>query len=123
MNCNNREQRRQLREVCILQRKMYKRAVNRAKKKFDEKRYDNLEGLMTNSKKWWKALRKYGVAGRSGKVKTVSKVVNEFEEVKEGEEAVDVWKSHFEKVMNCEGGGGKSVKGSRIMASQLVNSE
>ena len=86
-----------------MRRKAYKRAVNRAKRKFDEKRYDKLETMMSNPKKWWKAVRKLGVVGRKVKAKDVSKVLNEFGEVKEGEEAVGVWKRHFEKVMNSEG--------------------
>ena len=52
LNCDDWEQKRQQREVYIVKRKAYKRAVSKAKRKFDEKRYDNLEGLMRNSKKW-----------------------------------------------------------------------
>ncbi len=44
-------------EVYIVKRKAYKRAVIKAKTKFDEKRYDYLEGLMRNPKKWWKAVK------------------------------------------------------------------
>lgn len=33
----------------------------------------------------------------------VNTVFNEVGEVEEGEEAVDVWKRHFENVMNSEG--------------------
>ena len=87
-----------------MKRKAYKRAVSKAKRKFDEKRYDNLEGLIRNSKKWWKAVGKLGVVGRNAKAKAVSRVVNEVGEVKEGEEAVGVWKRHFERIMNSEVG-------------------
>ncbi len=74
-----------------------------AKKKFNEKRYDDLEGLLSNPRKWWKAVRKLGVIGRYRRAGAVSKMVNEVREVKEGEEAVSVWKRHFEKVMNSVG--------------------
>ena len=103
LKCDNWEQKRQLRQVYSMNRKGYKRAVHEAKRKFKEKRYDDLEGLLSNPKKWWKALRKLGVIGRDRRAGAVSKVVNEVGKVIEGEEAVGVWKRHFEKVMNSEG--------------------
>ena len=48
-----------------------------AKKKFNEKRYDDLEGLLSNPRKWWKAVKKLGVIGRDRRAGAVSKVVNE----------------------------------------------
>ena len=103
LKCDNQEQKRQLRQVCSMKRKGYKRAVYEAKKKFNEKSHDDLEGLFSNPRKWWMAVRKLGVIGRDSRTGTVSKVVNEVGEVKEGEEAVGVWKRHFEKVMNSIG--------------------
>ena len=58
---------------------------------------------MSNPKKWWKAARKLGVIDRDRRAGAVSKVVSEVGEIKENEEAVGVWKRHFEKVMNNEG--------------------
>ena len=43
---------------------------------------------------------KLRIIGRDRRASAVSLVINEVGEVKEGEEAVDVWKRHFEKVMN-----------------------
>ena len=74
-----------------------------AKRKFNEKRYDDLEGLLSNPKKWWKAVRKLRIIGRDRGAGAFSKVINEVGEVKEGEEAVGGCKRHFEKVMNSEG--------------------
>ena len=48
-------------------------------------------------------MRKLGVIDRDKRAGAVSKVVNEVGDVKEGEEAVGVWKRHFEKVMNSVG--------------------
>ena len=62
-----------------------------------------MEGLLSNPKKWWKAVRKLRVIGRNGKTNAVNKVFNEVGEVEEGEEAVDVCKRHFENVMNSGG--------------------
>ena len=42
---------------------------------------------------------KLGVVGRNAKAKAVSRVVNEVGEVKEGEEAVGVWKRHCERII------------------------
>ena len=79
---------------------MYKKAVSRAKRGFNEKRYDGLEEALRKPKKWWRMMQRIGVSHRKGQKDDVTKVYDESGGVKEGEEAVGMWKRHFERVLN-----------------------
>ena len=88
--------RRRKRTEYVKMRKAYKVAVSRAKRKYDE-----LDGLLSNHRRWWRKVQKMGVMSRGGKRDDdITKVYNEVGEVIEGEEAVGVWKRHFEHVLN-----------------------
>jgi len=42
---------------------VYKRAVGKAKRKFEESRRNELENMMRSSRKWWIMMRKLGMTG------------------------------------------------------------
>ena len=80
---------------------MYKRAIGKAKRKFEESKRNELN-MMRNPRRWWKLARKLGMAGgreRSG----IVKVYYEVGVVRQGNEAVEVWRKYFEKVLNYAG--------------------
>ena len=103
LDCDNQEMRRRKRTEYVKMRKAYKVAVSRAKRKFKERKHDELHGLLSNPRRWWREVQKMGVMSRGVKTDDITKVYNEVGEVIEGEEAVGVWKRHFEHVLN-EGG-------------------
>ena len=78
---------------------MYKRAVGKAKRKFEESRRNELENMMRNPRRWWKMVRKLGMTG--GRERSdIGKVYDEAGVVRQGKEAVEVWRKYFEKILN-----------------------
>ena len=65
---------------------------------------------------------KLGIIGRDWRASAVSLVVNEVGEVKEDEEAVDVWKRHFEKIMNSGSVAEESSIGSQRTVARWASS-
>ena len=126
LNCDNQEMRRRKRTEYVKIRKTYKVAVSRAKRKFNERKYEELNGLLRNPRRWWRELQKMGVMSRGEKRDNITKVYNEVGEVAEGEEAVGVWKRHFEHVLN-EGQVAKDDEDQRELvaedACRLVNAD
>ena len=62
---------------------MYKRAVGKAKIKFEESRRNELENMMRNPRRWWKMVKKLGMtAGRERS--DIGKVYDEIGVVKQG---------------------------------------
>ena len=60
-------------EEHVEKRRRYKKAVNRAKRKFDEGRQVKLEKLIRSPKKWWAEVSKLGLIG--GKKKDMTRRV------------------------------------------------
>ena len=56
---------------------------------------------MKHPKEWWKELKKVKVVDRRGTRSVVLKVEDLKGEVKQGKEAVMVWKDHFEGLLNA----------------------
>ena len=60
-----------------------------------------LEEQMKLPKQWWKGLRKLKVVDKRNTRCDVLKVRDMKGEVKQGKEAVMVWKDHFEGILNA----------------------
>ena len=85
-----------------VEKRIYKRAVGGAKRKFEESRRNELENMLKSPRRWWKMVRKLGLTGgreRSG----IGNVYDEVGIVRQGKEAVEVWRKYFEKVLNDSG--------------------
>ena len=99
---NSKETRREKRREYVEKRRKYKKAVSRDIRKFDEGRKVKLEKLIRYPRKWWAEVRKLGLI--DGKKKDMmGRVYDEGGVIRQGKEAVEVWRSYFEKVLN-EGG-------------------
>ena len=81
---------------------MYKTAVRKAKRRFEDDRQLKLEKLMRSPKKWWAEVKRLGLTRGKKKIVT-GKVYDEGGVVRQGKEAVEVWRRYFERVLN-EGG-------------------
>ena len=109
---------------------MYKRAVGRAKTKFEESRRNELENMMRNPRRWWKMVRKLCMTG--GRERSdIGNVHDEVGVVRQGKEAVKVWRKYFEKVLNDGGRLGvqdeveseKASDGNELMSECLIREE
>ena len=81
-------------------RRVYAREVKRAKRAWEKNQQTKLEELMKQIKQWWKELKKLKVVDKRGTRSDVLKVRDMDGEIKQGKEAVMVWKNHFEKILN-----------------------
>ena len=63
LSCDSKETRREKRREYVDERRRYKKAVSRAKRKFDKGRQVKLEKLIRSPKKWWAEVRKLGLIG------------------------------------------------------------
>ena len=54
LDCDNQKMRRQKRIEYVKMRKAYKVAVSRANRKFKERKYHELNGLLSNPRRWWR---------------------------------------------------------------------
>ena len=61
------EYKKEKRRVYVEKRKMYKRAVTRAKKRYEEGRQLNLDKLVRFPKKWSAEVKKLGLIGGKNK--------------------------------------------------------
>ena len=59
-----------------------------------------LESMLGNPKKWWALAKKLKVASNGGQQATTSRVHDKDGSVKVGKEALVVWKSYFEGILN-----------------------
>ena len=109
LKCKDPKERRQRRKEYCKMRRAYAREVNIAKSAWEEKQQTELEGLMKHPKQWWKELQKLKVVDKRGTRSDVLKVKDVKGEVKQGKEAVMVWKDHFERLLNA----GQPSKGCR----------
>ena len=64
LDCDDQGMKRQKRSECVKIRKTYKVAVSKAKRKFNERKYDELDGLLRNPRWWWREVQKMGVGVR-----------------------------------------------------------
>ena len=88
LKCSDKEAKRGKERVCQ-KRRMHKRAVDRAKRKFEESKRNELQNMLRSPRRWWKMVRKLGMTGgreRSG----IGKVYDEAGVVRQGKEAVEV---------------------------------
>ena len=116
LNCDSKETRREKRREYVEKRRKYKKAVSRAKRKFDEDRQVKLEKLIRSPRKWWAEVRKLGLIG--GKKKDMTgRVYDEGGVIRQGKEAVEVWRSYFEKVLN-EGGNSEDQGGGVVLGGE-----
>lgn len=97
-------------------RRKYKKAVRRAKRKFDEGRQVKLEKLLRSPRKWWAEVRKMGLLGGKKKGMT-GKVYDEGGVMRQGKEAVEGWRMYFEKVLN-EGGNSEDRGGGDVLGCE-----
>ena len=77
LDCDDHGMRRQKRIEYVKIRKTYKVAVSKAKRKFNERKYDELDGLLRNPRRWWREVQKMGVRSRGEKGDDITKVYNE----------------------------------------------
>ena len=116
LNCDSKETKREKRKEYVEKRRKYKKAVCRAKRKFDEGKQVRLEKLITSPRKWWAEVRKLGLIG--GKKKDMTgRVYDEGGVMRQGKEAVEVWRSYFEKVLN-EGGNSVDQGGGDVLGGE-----
>ena len=71
--------------------------MGKTKRKFEESRRNELENMMRNPRRWWEMVKNLGMTG--GREKSdIGKVYDEVGVVRQGKEAVEVWRKYFEKV-------------------------
>ena len=83
LKCSDKEAKKGKRREHVEKRRMYKRAVDRAKGKFEESKRNELQNMLRNPRRWWKMVRKLGMTGgreRSG----IGKVYDEAGVVRQG---------------------------------------
>ena len=97
LRCVDQVKRREKRLRYVEKRRVYKRAVMRAKALFEERSCGELEKVVNNPKKWWKLVQKMKVVNKRGDKVDVTKVYDKDRNLKTGSEAVKVWKKHFEE--------------------------
>ena len=85
-----------------VKRRVYKRAVLKAKALFEERSCGELEKVVNNPKKWWKLVQKMKMVNKRGDKVDVTKVYDKDRYLRTGSEAVKLWKKHFEEVLNGE---------------------
>ena len=113
LRCSDKVEKKGKRREYVEKRRVYKRAVGKAKRKFEESRRNELENMMRNPRRWWKMVKKLGMTG--GRERSdIGKVYDEVGVVRQGKEAVEVWRKYFEKVLN---------DGGRLGAQDEVESE
>ena len=100
LKCKDPQEKRQRREDYCKVRRVYAREVKRAKRAWEGNQQTELEELIKQPKQWWKRLKKLKVVDKRGTRSDVLKVRDMDGEVKQGKEAVMVWKNHFEKILN-----------------------
>ena len=86
---------------------MYKTAVRKAKRRFEDDRQLNLEKLMRSPKKWWACqasaeVKRLGLTRGKKKIVT-GKVYDKGGVVRQRKEASEVWRRYFERVLNDGG--------------------
>ena len=130
LECNGSDAKRGKRRDYVEKRREYKKAVSRAKRSFDESRRNELDRVIRNPKKWWRMARKLGLTNGKKKRSDIGKVYDELGVVRQGKEAVGVWKRYFQNVLN-EGGrsevqgdeGGEEVNGGNELLNEDVTRE
>ena len=71
--------------------------MGKTKRKFEESKRNELENMMRNPRRWWEMMKNLGMTG--GREKSdIGKVYDEVGVVRQGKEAVKVWRNYFEKV-------------------------
>ena len=95
-------------------RRPYAREVKRAKGAWEEKEQAQLGELVKHLKQWWKGLKKLKVMDIGETRGDVSNVRDVDGDVKQGTEAVAVWKNLFEKLLNA----GQPSEGERVLRGQ-----
>ena len=73
-----------------------------------------LEELVKHPKQWWKGLKKLKVMDKWDTRIDVSNMRDVDGDVKQDKEAVEVWKNHFEKLLNV----GQPSEGERVLRGQ-----
>ena len=74
LGCRDNELRKRKRSAYLEKRRVYKRAVGRAKKRYVEHKCSELEGMVRKPKKWWSMVKKLKMAGRRGDQADTTKV-------------------------------------------------
>ena len=116
LNCDSKETKREKRREYVEKKRKYKKAVSRAKRKFDDGKQVRLEKLIRSPRKWWAEVRKLGLIG--GKKKDMTgRVYDEGGVLRQGKEAVEMWRSYFEKVLN-EGGNSEDQGGGDVLGGE-----
>ena len=117
LKCGDKEAKKDKKREYVEKRRTYKRAVGRAKRSVEESKRNELDRLIRSPRRWWAAVRKLGLTDGRKKRSNISKVYDEAGVVKQGKEAVEVWRRHFKRVLNegrseGEGNGGGEEAGS-----------
>ena len=100
LGCRDNELRKRKRSAYLEKRRVYKRAIGRTKMRYVEHKCSELEDIVRNPKKWWSIVKKLKMAGRRGDQTDTTKVSDKEGMTKVGKEAVEVWRRHFEEVLN-----------------------
>ena len=104
LKCGDKEAKREKRESMWRREGLtYKKAVGRATKNAEESRRNELESLIRKPRRWWSVVRKLGLTDGRKKRSDTGKVYDEVGVMRQGKEAVEMWRRHFERVLN-EGG-------------------
>ena len=103
LKCGDKDAKREKKREYVEKRRNYKKAVGKAKRSAEESKQNELEGLIRSPRRWWSVVRKLGLTDGQKKRSDISKVYDEMGVMRQGKEAVEVWRRHFERVLN-EGG-------------------
>ena len=106
-----------LRNEYLKARAAYSKAVKRAKRVYQRNRYEQLERELECPKRFWRTLKKMNVGKMKKQSRDLLRVYDNGGSERSGEEAIEVWRSHFTKVL------GGDDEGDRETSCTQVNTE
>jgi hypothetical protein len=96
------EVRKEMRVAYLDRRRVYSKAVRKAKKGYEEQLCHKLEENLGSSS-FWKEARKIGLCSKKHSA-NLKEVLDDDDQVRSGNDAVDVWKSHFQLLLGGDVG-------------------
>ena len=96
----SKEVRKKKRRSYLEKRRMYSKAVSKAKRDFEEGLRCQLENNLDNSKHFWNVVGKVGLNEKNRSKVNVKEAVDGNGCTVTGEDAIQVWKNYFESLLN-----------------------
>ena len=103
-----------LRNEYLKARAAYSKAVKRAKRVYQKNRYEQLERELECPKKFWRTLKKMNVGKMKKQSRDLLRVYDNGGSERSGEEAIEVWRSHFAKVLSGDDEGDKETSCTQV---------